>query len=217
MILSLDLSAFLYGLDTTIAADIQAAVVTTFGNVEQLSWIGTGFALGSVATVLPIGAMYGRFNQKWLYLLTFTIFEIGSALCGAAPNMNALIVGRVIAGVGGSGIYLGVLNYVSAMTTDSERGLYVSAIGLVWGLGCVIGPIIGGSFSVSSATWRWAFYINLVLFAVSAPISIFLPPIRPQPNVTFIQKMLHFDWIGSALSATFWVLFTVVVVSVTRP
>ena len=49
---SLYLSAFMYGLDTTIAADVQAAVVSTFGNVEQLTWMGTGFPLGSVATVL---------------------------------------------------------------------------------------------------------------------------------------------------------------------
>ena len=49
---SLYLSAFMYGLDTTIAADVQAGVVSTFGNVEQLTWMGTGFPLGSVATVL---------------------------------------------------------------------------------------------------------------------------------------------------------------------
>lgn len=51
---SLYITAFLYGLDTTIAADVQVAVVATFGNVEQLTWLGTGFPLGSIATVLPM-------------------------------------------------------------------------------------------------------------------------------------------------------------------
>jgi MFS family permease len=91
--------------------------------------------------------------------------------------MNALIVGRTIAGVGGSGIFLGsahqsnsshsvntvssTLNYFSLSTSDKERGRYISGIGAVWGLGAVLGPVVGGAFSTSSATWRWAFYINL--------------------------------------------------------
>ena len=69
--------------------------------------------------------------------------------------MDALIVGRVIAGIGGSGIYLGVLNYLSVTTTNNERGAYIALIGMVWGLGCILGPVIGGAFSVSNATWRW--------------------------------------------------------------
>ena len=63
------------------------------------------------------------------------LFEAGSALCGGAPNMDALIVGRVLAGIGGSGIYLGVLNYLSVTTTNNERGAYIALIGMVWGLG----------------------------------------------------------------------------------
>jgi len=51
--------------------------------------------------------MYGLFNVKWVYISSVLLFEIGSAVCGAAPNMNALIVGRVIAGIGGAGTYLG--------------------------------------------------------------------------------------------------------------
>lgn len=75
--------------------------------------------------------------------------------------MNALIVGRVIAGVGGAGVYMGALNLVTLSTTNKERGLYIAGIGLIWGLGCILGPVIGGAFSTSNATWRWAFYINL--------------------------------------------------------
>jgi hypothetical protein len=58
-------SAFLYGLDTTIAADIQAPIVETFGDVAKLGWIGIGFPLGSIATILPIGKAFGIFDLKW--------------------------------------------------------------------------------------------------------------------------------------------------------
>ena len=91
-------TAFLYGLDTTIAADVQPAIVESLGGIEKLTWIGVGFPLGSVASILPTGYSYGLFEIKWLYFLSVIVFEAGSALCGGAPTMDALIVGRVIAG-----------------------------------------------------------------------------------------------------------------------
>lgn len=100
-------SNLLYGLDTTIAADIQGAVSTTMNNVSQLGWLGIGFSLGSTVMILPIGKAYSMFDTKWLFIGSLLNFAAGSALCGAAPTMNALIVGRVWAGAGGAGMYLG--------------------------------------------------------------------------------------------------------------
>ena len=76
------------------------------------------------------------------------LFEVGSALCGGAPNMDALIVGRVIAGIGGSGIYLGVLNYLSVTTTSNERGAYIALIGMVWGLGMELSKVPSSKASI---------------------------------------------------------------------
>ena len=100
-------ATLLYGLDTTIVADVQVPIVQRFGHIEKLTWIGAAFPLGSVAIILPLGIMYESFNSKWLYIVSFALFEAGSALCGGSPNINALIIGRVIAGMGGSGLYLG--------------------------------------------------------------------------------------------------------------
>jgi MFS family permease len=63
--------------------------------------------MGSVAIILLIGKLYGTFEIKWLIISSIILFEVGSAVCGAAPNTNALIVGRVIAGMGGAGMYIG--------------------------------------------------------------------------------------------------------------
>ncbi|GKZ43347.1 hypothetical protein AbraIFM66951_004444 [Aspergillus brasiliensis] len=101
----------LYGLDTTIAADIQAAVSETFDNVTQLGWLGVGFTLGSTVTILPLGKAFGTFDAKWVFVSCLTMFAAGSALCGAAPSMNAIIVGRVWAGAGGAGMYLGYIQH----------------------------------------------------------------------------------------------------------
>jgi hypothetical protein len=98
--LALYSSAFLYGLDTTVAATIQGPAVEHFGAVEDLGWLGIGFSLGSLATILPIGKGFGIFDIKWLFVGSQVMFEAGSALCGGAPSMDALIVGRVWAGAG---------------------------------------------------------------------------------------------------------------------
>ncbi|KAH8881095.1 MFS general substrate transporter [Thozetella sp. PMI_491] len=203
------MSCLIYGLDTTIAADVQGAVTDTFNQVTQVAWLGAGFLLGSTASILPYGALYNHFNMKWLYIWGIILFEAGSALCGAAPTMDSLIVGRVIAGVGGTGIFLGGLNYMTALTSEKERGIYITAIGFSWGVGCILGPIVGGSFSDSSATWRWAFYINLVIAALTAPIYLFmLPPIQPSQGVSTRDRLARFDYLGFILSIAFWVAFS---------
>lgn len=205
---SLYVTCFLYGLDTTIAADIQGSVTEAFGSVEQLAWIGAGFPLGSVCVILLLGILYNTFNMKWVLVATVVLFEAGSALCGAAPTMSALIVGRVIAGAGGSGIYLGSLQYYTVMTTEKERGFYMSLIGVFWGLGAVLGPVIGGAFSTSTATWRWAFYINLVISAILAPAFLFyLPSIHPIQGVSIRDRLAPIDFVGCVLGAGVWVSF----------
>lgn len=164
--------------------------------------------------------------------------------------MTALIVGRVIAGIGGAGMYLGNLNLITINTSLRERPIYMGGLGLVWGmlqfcsfsngvagcrdlevdskacsstipiilkcpllillsigLGTILGPVIGGSFADSSATWRWAFYLNLVLFAIIGPALLMIPPFDPQPGLKFFAKIKQIDWVGAVLNAGLYVSF----------
>jgi MFS family permease len=147
-------TTLLFALDNTIVANIQPAIINDFGHLELLAWIGTGFALGTMF-ILLWGKVYGVFNIKWVYIFNIFLFEAGSALCGAAPNIEALIIGRVIAGVGGSGMYSGTLTYISVLCNSQEKPAYLAGSTVVWGIGSVLGPVVGGAFAMSSATWRW--------------------------------------------------------------
>jgi MFS family permease len=60
----------------------------------------------AAATNLILGKIFGQFNAKWTYILCVLLFELGSAICGAAPSIDALIIGRAICGVAGSVILL---------------------------------------------------------------------------------------------------------------
>ncbi|KAI1078228.1 major facilitator superfamily-domain-containing protein [Whalleya microplaca] len=193
-------AVFLFSLDNTIVALVQPQIIESFGSIEKLPWLSVSFALGNVAVNLPWGKLYGQFNNKIMFIIAVLLFEIGSAICGAAPNMDAFIIGRAICGVGGGGIYMGSMNLLSVTTTSQERPLYLSYIGLTWGTGTVLGPIIGGAFAISTATWRWAFYINLCIGALAAPALIFLlPSHNPRPGVSVGQRTRELDLIGTVL------------------
>ncbi|MCJ1246728.1 hypothetical protein MMC30_003937 [Trapelia coarctata] len=193
-------SVFLFSLDQTIVADIIPPIVLHFGSIEKLPWVSVTLLLAAAGTINFWAKMFGQFDPKWLYIICVAMFEVGSALCGAAPSMDALIVGRAIAGLGGAGMYLGVVMLISLFTTPTERPAYFGMLGATFGLGTVLGPIVGGAFADSSATWRWAFYINLVIGALFAPIYfLYLPSRDPRPGASFASRVVEIDWVGTVL------------------
>lgn len=92
------------------------------------------------------------------------------------------------------------MNIVSAITTDIERAHYLNLVGVSWCVGTILGPIIGGAFADSSATWRWAFYINLCIAAVAAPAAAFLiPAVLPEGSLSRMARIKSIDYIGAFL------------------
>jgi len=77
--------------------------------------------------------------------------------------MDALIVGRAIAGLGAIGIYIGVLAIIAANTSDKERPTYIGLAGAMWGFASVLGPVLGGAFTASAGGWRWVFPHTILL------------------------------------------------------
>ena len=72
-----------------------------------------------------------------MFLSAVFLFEVGTAVCGSAQNMNALIIGRALCGVGAGGIFTGTMFLISALTSVKERPAYLGLTGLTWGLGTV--------------------------------------------------------------------------------
>ncbi|TGO61697.1 hypothetical protein BCON_0025g00240 [Botryotinia convoluta] len=177
---------------------LVTAIVEEFDEVGKLTWVSVAFMLGATGTNLILGKAYGTFDAKYVYIFTTLIFEVGFAVCGGAPNMNALIVGRAICGLGGIGMYIGVMTVMSENTSKAERPVYLGLIGIFRGIGIVVGPFIGGAFADSSATWRWGFYINLCIGGIFAPVYVFLiPNSKPQSNLGLLGRWRQIDWFGA--------------------
>jgi MFS family permease len=123
-------------------------------------------------------------------LLSVFIFEVGSLICGVAPNPTALIFGRALAGVGGAGIASGAYTIIGFAVKPELRPAYTGIIGVSYGLASVIGPLLGGVFS-DKLSWRWCFYI--VSYQVPSCFDFILTStIEPSYRWDLCLDYLHF-------------------------
>lgn len=137
-----------------------------------MGWFGSAYLLTACAFQLFFGKLYTFFSVKWVstlpwvgpgclwsnlvqvYLAALSLFEVGSVVCGAAPNANALIVGRAVAGLGAAGVFSGAMLIIALSVPLAKRPIYSGLIGGMYGIASVAGPLLGGVFT-DRATWRW--------------------------------------------------------------
>ncbi|KAL3467006.1 major facilitator superfamily domain-containing protein [Aspergillus heterothallicus] len=197
IILGMYLAIFLVALDRTIIATAIPAITDDFHSISDIGWYGSAYMLTSASFNPVFGRLYQMYSTKWTFLSSIVIFEVGSALCGAAPNSTAFIVGRAIAGLGSAGIFSGGMMIILPLVPLRKRPMFTSIFGMTFGVSSVIAPIIGGAFT-DSVTWRWCFYLNIPIgaFTIVAILLFFHvpPPQRSQRGAK--AQIKHLDPLG---------------------
>lgn len=163
---ALMLSTGLIAIDSTILATAVPSIVRDLGSYQQFPWLFSIYLLAQAVSV-PI---YSRFadtvGRKPIILLGIGLFLLGSVLCGTADSMTALIVFRLVQGLGAGAVAPMAMTIVGDIYTVAERAKVQGYIASVWAISSVVGPALGGLFAQLHA-WRWIFFVNVPLCAVA--------------------------------------------------
>ena len=130
-----------------IIATAISSIIDEFHSIEGIGWYGSAYMLTTAVFSPLFGRIYQFYSTKWIFLLSIVVFEVGSALCGAAPSSTVFIVGRAIAGMGAAGIFCGGIMIIVPLVPLCRRPMFTSFFGMAFGVSSVLGPLIGGSFT----------------------------------------------------------------------
>jgi DHA2 family multidrug resistance protein len=192
------LAAFMEVLDISIANVALPHIAGGFAATnDESTWVLTSY-LVSNAIVLPISGWFARtLGRKRFFIICLVLFTASSMLCGAAPSLAAMIVFRIMQGLGGGGLQ----PMAQAIMADSfpahRRGLAFALYGVTVVIAPIIGPTLGG-WITDSYTWRWIFFINLPVGLLAMALIARLvedPPYLMRARANGVK----IDYIGVAL------------------
>ncbi|KAG2732244.1 hypothetical protein G9P44_004661 [Scheffersomyces stipitis] len=199
------LSLFLEALDQTIVATILTTVGNKFDDFDKVGWLASGFLLAMAVCIQPFGKFSIIFGRKYTMVTAIVLFEAGSLMCALAKNMNVLIGGRVLAGIGAAGIQGMVFVIVTEVVPIEKRPIGMAIVSCIFAVASVLGPLIGGAFT-SHVSWRWAFYINLPIGGIALAFLLwaFNPP---KCTSSIVEELKTFDYFGTFLLISGCVVF----------
>ncbi len=159
--LTLMLTTVMVIMDMTIVNVTLPHMMGALGaNVDQVTWVLTGYIVASAVTIPLTGFLAGRFGRRRILLAGIAGFVVASALCGQSSSLAEIVTFRVLQGVAGAPLIpLSQAVLVGSFPAD-ERGKAMA----IWGIGIMLGPVLGptvGGFVTEHLDWRWVFYINL--------------------------------------------------------
>ncbi|MFI9614871.1 MFS transporter [Streptomyces sp. NPDC052023] len=160
VVAALMLSMALAALDSTVVSTAVPQIVGDLGGFSVFSWLFSGYLLAVTVTLPVYGKLSDTFGRKPVLIAGASLFLLGSLLCALAWNMGALIVFRIVQGLGGGALQGTVQTLAADLYPLRERPKIQARLSAVWAMSAVAGPAVGGVLA-AYADWRWIFLVNL--------------------------------------------------------
>jgi MFS transporter, DHA2 family, multidrug resistance protein len=183
-------ATIMQALDTTIAnVALPYMQGTLSASQDQINWVLTSYIVAAAIMTAPVGWVANRFGRKRIFIICSGGFTIASVLCGLAQDINQMVLFRLLQGVFGAAL----VPLSQAVMLDSyalhERAKAMS----IWGMGVMMGPIMGpslGAWLTETYSWHWVFFVNLP-FGIFTVLGLMVFMDETKKNFD-----LRFDWFG---------------------
>src|SRR5271156_333277 len=188
-------ATIMQALDTTIAnVALPYMQGTLSASQDQINWVLTSYIVAASIMTAPVGWIANRFGRKRIFIICSGGFTIASVLCGLAQDINQMVLFRLLQGMCGAAL----VPLSQAVMLDSyalhERAKAMS----IWGMGVMMGPIMGpslGAWLTETYSWHWVFFVNIPFGIVTvAGLLVFMDETKQDTE-------LRFDWFGFAALA----------------
>lgn len=205
IMIALMLANILIALETTILNTVANEITSDLGGKDLMPWVFAIYILASTTFIPIFGKWATKYGCKKVFLIALTIFLIGNVGCALSDSMEMLILFRLIKGVAAAGI-LPVSNIIlGSVLSIEDRAKFQGHISLVWGIGALLGPLIG-ALIVSAWGWRWIFYLTIpILIAIIVMMKFaFKDVLEPKK-----MKINYFSVIYFAISSVCLLAYTI--------
>ena len=191
---SLVIGFFMILVDSTIVSVATPAIMEGLdAGIDSVIWVTSAYLLAYAVPLLVAGRLGDRFGPKRVYLVGLVVFTLSSAWCGLSGSVEALILARVLQGLGAALMTPQTMSVITRIFPPERRGAAMGLWGSVAGIATLVGPIMGGVL-VDSAGWEWIFFINVPVGVVGFILAARLVPTLPTTSH-------RFDMLGVFLSA----------------
>src|SRR5437764_12750410 len=200
------LGSLVASLNMTLVAPALPTIVAELGGIADYSWVPISAMLASTIVTPVAGKLSDIYGRKPLYMSGIVVFAVGSALSGVAPNFWFLIFARFIQGAGMGFIMPLSQAIIGDIISPRERGKYQGMLGASFGLASIVGPAAGG-FITEHWSWRWLFFVNLPIAALTLVVIWFymhVPNERRKHSIDVLGSVTLSGGITCVLLATVW-------------